>query len=273
MKVALTIAGSDSGGGAGIQADIKAMQANGVFAASVLTAITAQNTQAVTASMPLPIDMVAAQVDAVLGDMSVQVVKTGMLATAPIIHCVASKMREWHVDSLVVDPVMVSTSGYALLAPDAEAAYKEALFPLATLVTPNSKEAEHLTGLAIATVDDAKEAAVAIHGWGAQAVLVKGGHLEKEVEAIDVLYDGQAFEMFAAPRIDTQHTHGTGCTYASAIAANLAKGYGLLAAVERAKRYVTAAIQHGLAIGQGHGPTHHFYFLNQSGLFPADDEA
>lgn len=271
MNVALTIAGSDSGGGAGIQADIKAMQANGVFAASVLTAITAQNTQAVTASLALPMDLIAAQMDAVLSDLSVCAVKTGMLATASIIELVAEKIQAWDVKTLVVDPVMLSTTGYALLASDAIDIYKTTLFPLAMLVTPNSKEAGYLTGIDIHTVEDAQAAAVAIHAWGAKAVLVKGGHLDQEMEAIDVLYDGNCFQMFSAPRIDTPHTHGTGCTYASSIAANLAKGHALGEAIGRAKRYVTAAIRHGLSIGKGHGPTHHFYFLEGSSLFPADD--
>lgn len=271
MNVALTIAGSDSGGGAGIQADIKAMQANGVFAASVITAITAQNTQAVTASLALPIDLIKAQIDAVMSDLTVEAVKTGMLATAPIIEAVAAQMRAWRPAALVVDPVMVSTSGYPLLEPEAIDAYKTALFPLATVITPNTHEAQHLTGIRIQARADAEAAARQLHESGAQAVLIKGGHLEAESEAIDVLFDGTTMHTFIAPRIDTRHTHGTGCTYASSIAANFARGYALVESIERAKRYVTAAIEHGLPLGKGHGPTHHFYFLKGSGLFPADD--
>ena len=271
MKLALTIAGSDSGGGAGIQADIKAMQANGVFAASVLTAVTAQNTQAVTAAFDLPTELIAAQIDAVFDDFSVAATKTGMLSSGAIIEVVVEKVRQREMAPLVVDPVMISKSGYALLQEGAVATLKEQLLPLATLVTPNVHEAALLTGMSLHTVDDAREAARRIHALGPKAVLVKGGHLDAEHEAIDVLFDGRQFHTFAAPRLDTPHTHGTGCTYASAIAANLARGYQLRGAIARAKRYVTDAIRHGLDLGSGHGPTHHFYFLEGSGIFPADD--
>ncbi len=272
MNVALTIAGSDSGGGAGIQADIKAMQANGVFAASVLTAVTAQNTRAVTAAFELPLDLIEAQLDAVLDDLPVAATKTGMLSSSAIIETVARKIEERGIEPLVVDPVMISKSGYPLLQAEAVETLKTRLLPRATLVTPNVHEAAHLTGLTIQTLDDAREAAQRIQAMGAQAVLVKGGHLDGESEAVDVLYDGQRFHTYRAPRIDTPHTHGTGCTYAAAIAANLARGYPLRGAVARAKRYVTEAIRHGLAIGQGHGPTHHFYFLQGLGIFPVEDE-
>ena len=262
MKVALTIAGSDSGGGAGIQADIKSMQANGVFATSVITAITAQNTQAVTNAMDIPLDMIAAQIDAVFDDFDIQATKTGMLSSAEIIALVAEKVKQWHISPLVVDPVMISTSGYSLLKEDAQENLKRLLIPLATLVTPNAHEAAHLTGLEIDKVADAEEAARRIFDLGPAAVLVKGGHLSGEKEAVDVFYDGDSFAYFHAPFIDTPHTHGTGCTYASAIAANLAKGLSLTTAIEKAKTYVTEAIRHGLAIGKGHGPTNHFYFLD-----------
>lgn len=270
--VALTIAGSDSGGGAGIQADIKAMQANGVFAASVITAITAQNTRAVTAAFELPLELIEAQIDAVFEDLPVAAVKTGILSSAAIIELVARKARQWQMRPLVVDPVMISKSGYPLLKPDAIATLREALLPLATLVTPNAHEAAHLTGLKIETVEDLYEAARRIKAMGPQAVLVKGGHLSREAEAVDVLFDGERFEEFRAPRIDTPHTHGTGCTYASAIAANLARGFSLVEAVRRAKRYVSDAIRHALPIGGGHGPTHHFYFLESFKGFPIDAE-
>lgn len=267
----LTVAGSDSGGGAGIQADIKAMQANGVFAASVLTAITAQNTRAVTVAFDLPTELVAAQLDAVFDDFDVAAVKTGMLSSSEIIELVAMHLKARGVARLVVDPVMISKSGFALLKDEAVATIKEKLLPLATVVTPNTHEAGRLSGMPTRTIAEVREAARCIHALGSEAVLVKGGHLESETDAVDVLFDGTEFHSFTAPRIDTQHTHGTGCTYASAIAANLAKGYALPAAVERAKRFVTEAIRHGLALGKGHGPTHHFYFLNDVDRFPVED--
>lgn len=272
MKVALTIAGSDSSGGAGIQADIKAMQANGVYAASVLTAITAQNTQAVTAAHDLPLDLINAQLDAVFDDLTIHATKTGMLSSTGIIEVVASQIERRGVAPLVVDPVMISKSGFALLKPDAVATLKTQLLPLATVVTPNAHEAAHLTGRTLQTVDEAKEAARQIHDLGPHAVLIKGGHLDAEEDAVDVLFDGSGFHVWRTARIDTPHTHGTGCTYAASIAANLAKGFDLFTSIDRAKRYVTEAIRHGLPLGKGHGPTHHFYYLKGSGLFPADDE-
>lgn len=272
MNIGLTIAGSDSSGGAGIQADIKSMQANGVYAASVLTAITAQNTQAVTQAFELPIDLIEAQIDAVCTDLHIDAVKTGMLSSAEIIETVARKVDEYGLTRLVVDPVMISKSGYALLRPEAVEALRTILIPKAMIVTPNGPEAAALTGLEVRTADQAREAAVRIHQMGARAVLVKGGHLEGSTEAVDVLYDGKNFYSFNAPFIRSRHTHGTGCTYAAAIAANIAKGFTLREAIARSKRYVTDAIRHGLAIGYGHGPTNHFYFLQDSGLFPAADE-
>ncbi|MFK7848419.1 MAG: bifunctional hydroxymethylpyrimidine kinase/phosphomethylpyrimidine kinase [Rhodothermales bacterium] len=263
MIVALSIAGSDSGGGAGIQADIKSMQANGVFATTAITAITAQNTQAVTQAFDLPLDLIAAQIDAVFDDFEVKATKTGMLSSAGIIELVASKVDEWQINPLVVDPVMISTSGFSLLAADAEECLKRLLIPRATLVTPNAHEAAHLTGLTIESVQQAEDAARQIFAMGPAAVLVKGGHLEKETEAVDVFFDGNSFSYYRAPFIDTPNTHGTGCTYASAIAANLAKGMALKPAIEKAKLYVTEAIRHGLDIGKGNGPTHHFYFLDK----------
>ena len=261
--LALTIAGSDSGGGAGIQADIKSMEANGVFAASVITAVTAQNTKAVTAAFDLPLVIIEAQLDAVADDFAFGAVKTGMLSSSAIIELVARKVREHGFRPLVVDPVMISKSGFALLQPDAVEALRRELLPLATLVTPNVHEAERLTDTEIRTRDDAEEAARAIFDLGPQAVLIKGGHLEGEDDAVDVLFDGADVHAFRSERIDTPHTHGTGCTYASAIAAWLARGTALPEAVRRAKAYVTEAIRHGLPIGGGHGPTSHFYFLDE----------
>ena len=265
IPVALTIAGSDSGGGAGIQADLKAMQANGVFAASVITAITAQNTRAVTAAFDLPVDLIEAQIDAVFDDIQIDAVKTGMLSSTAIIEAVAGRLTSHATAPLVVDPVMISKSGYALLREDAVDALKALLLPIATLITPNVHEAEHLSGVAIRTEGDARNAAKKLHEMGAQAVLVKGGHLAATQDSVDVLFDGTEFRTFSAPRINTPHTHGTGCTYASAIAAHLARGRDLAAAIGEAKVYVTEAIRAGLEIGSGHGPTDHFYFLRKEG--------
>ncbi|MXW64085.1 MAG: bifunctional hydroxymethylpyrimidine kinase/phosphomethylpyrimidine kinase [Bacteroidetes bacterium SB0662_bin_6] len=268
MNVALTIAGSDSGGGAGIQADMKAMQAQGVFAASVVTAVTAQNTQAVLDAFELPPDLIAKQIDAVYDDFTVGATKTGMLSSAAIIEIVAEKLQERRVSPLVVDPVMISKSGFPLLRDDAVETLRERLLPLATLVTPNAHEARRLTGLEVDSEEGQQEAAAAIHAMGPGAVLVKGGHVDEAGDAVDVLYDGKRMRAFRAPRIATENTHGTGCTYASAIAANLARGFSLKESVARAKRYVTEAIRHAPAIGQGHGPVSHFYFLKQVDVFP-----
>ncbi len=260
LKQVLTIAGSDSGGGAGIQADLKAMSANGVFGMSVITAITAQNTKAVTAAYDLPISLIEAQIDAIFEDFEVSAVKTGMLSSRDIVQAVARKLTSFAVENLVVDPVMISKSGYDLLQPDAIESVKHDLIPLARLVTPNLFEAERLTGNSIATTDHAKTAARAIHKLGPQAVLIKGGHRLDE-RATDILFDGGEFTVLPGEYIETSHTHGTGCTYASAIAAKLALGNNLLDAVRTAKIYTTEAIRHGLAIGHGHGPTDHFFAL------------
>jgi hydroxymethylpyrimidine/phosphomethylpyrimidine kinase len=257
--VALTIAGSDSGGGAGIQADIKAMEANGVFATTAITAITAQNTRGVTAAFDLPAGIIAAQIDAVASDFDLGAVKTGMLSSIAIIEVVAEKIREHALRPLVVDPVMISKTGFHLLADDAVAALRDRLLPLADLLTPNAHEAEALTGTAVRTIDDAERVARLIHDMGPKAVLIKGGHIESEEEAVDVLFDGSTVHHFRGPRFDTPHTHGTGCTYASAIAAHLARGENLRTAVARAHDYVKQAIRHSLAIGHGRGPTNHFW--------------
>lgn len=259
-KQVLTIAGSDSGGGAGIQADIKAMSANGVFAMSVITAITAQNTEEVTDVFELPSAIIASQIDAVFDDFEVSAVKTGMLSSAAIVETVATMLKPQNVANLVVDPVMISKSGHALLKPDAIDTLKLKLFPLALLVTPNVHEAQQLSGIEIKSLADARRAAKVIHGFGCKYVLIKGGHLLAE-RATDLLYDGRFFTVFKGEFIDTPHTHGTGCTFASAIAAHLARGQSVGNAVQTAKTYLTEAIRHGLAIGHGHGPTDHFYFV------------
>ncbi len=262
IKQVLTIAGSDSGGGAGIQADIKSMSANGVFALSVLTAITAQNTEEVTEIFELPTSIIAAQLDAVFDDFDVAAVKTGMLSSAAVVDTVARLLKLQNLGMLVVDPVMISKSGRPLLQPEAIEAVKKQLFPLALLVTPNVHEAQQLSGIEITCLADARRAAKVIHQFGCRHVLIKGGHLLAE-RATDLLYDGRFFNVFKGEYLDTPHTHGTGCTFASAIAAHLARGKSVPDAVQTAKTYLTEAIRHGLAIGHGRGPTNHFYFLQQ----------
>lgn len=271
--VALTIAGSDSGGGAGIQADLKSMEANGVFGASALAAVTAQNTEEVVQASPLPSALVAAQIDAVAEDMDVRAAKTGMLSAPEIINTVADRVAAHGLVPFVVDPVMISKSGFKLLQDAAIDTLLDALLPLATLVTPNVHEAEHLTDVTIETTEDLATAGQALLEHGPDAVLVKGGHLAATTEeAVDVLVTETTSQRFASPRIDTTHTHGTGCTYASAIAANLAKGHDLDTAVGRAKRYVTGAIRHALPLGHGHGPTNHFFHLDPETALAGADE-
>jgi len=269
--VALTIAGSDSGGGAGIQADLKSMEANGVFGASALAAVTAQNTETVAEAHDLPPSLVAAQIDAVATDMDVAVAKTGMLSSPGIIETVAERVEAHGLFPFVVDPVMISKSGFKLLQDAAIDTLVHELLPLATVVTPNVHEAEHLTSLEIETTDDLRTAGEALLDYGPDAVLVKGGHLADVEQAVDVLVRPDHPSTFAASHIETKHTHGTGCTYASAIAANLAKGYDLERAIDRAKCYVTGAIRHALALGHGRGPTGHFFHLDpEAALSEAD---
>ena len=264
IPTALTIAGSDSGGGAGIQADLKAFEAHGVFGMSVVTAVTAQNSHSVTAIHDIPVAVVAAQIDAVAEDFPVGAVKTGMLASPEIVAAVAEGIEQHSLGPVVVDPVMVSKSGDALLAPEAVGAVAERLIPLATLVTPNAHEAARLAGFDVRTLDDARRAADAILRLGPGAVLIKGGHLDGESEAVDVLMWADGESVFREARVDTPHTHGTGCTYASAIAANLARGLGLAEAVQRARSHLQQAILHAVPLGSGHGPTRHFWFLDGS---------
>jgi hydroxymethylpyrimidine/phosphomethylpyrimidine kinase len=257
VRTALTIAGSDSGGGAGIQADLKTFSALGVFGTSAITAITAQNTLGVTAVFELPPEIVAAQIDAVLTDIGADAVKTGMLSNSEIIRVVAAKVREYGITTLVVDPVMVATSGDRLLREDAVEALRTELLPLATVVTPNLPEAEVLIGQEVSSLEQMREAARAIVGLGARSAVVKGGHLAGD--AVDVFYDGSSFTELPARRIDTTSTHGTGCTLASAIAALLARGEPLESAIGGAKVYLTAAIERSFPLGRGHGPVHHFH--------------
>ena len=256
---AMTIAGSDSGGGAGVQADLKTFAALGVYGTSVLTAITAQNTVAVTAVHEVPTDIIAAQIAAVMDDIGADAVKTGMLSSSAIVEMVAGELKRRRVRQLVVDPVMVAKSGDSLLRREAVEALRTRLVPLAAVVTPNIPEAEVLTGLKIASDSDMRRAAQQIVGMGARAVVVKGGH--REGPATDLFYDGSRFQEFTAPRIETTNTHGTGCTFASAVAAGLARGMDVLDAVALAKEYVTEAIRHAFPVGRGHGPLNHFYKL------------
>ena len=263
VPTAMTIAGSDSGGGAGIQADLKTFAALGVYGTSVLTAITAQNTLRVTAVHEVPTDVVAAQIDAVVSDIGADAVKTGMLSSAAIIETVAAALERHDLRTLVVDPVMVAKSGDRLLRADAVDALRRRLLPLATVVTPNIPEAEVLTRRQIRSLEDAHRAARDIVGMGARAAVVKGGHLEGP--PIDVFCDGEVLREIRGERIVTKNTHGTGCTFASAIAAHLAKGYEVEEAVARAKEFVTEALRHAYPIGQGHGPLHHFWRLWSGG--------
>ncbi|MBB6284796.1 bifunctional hydroxymethylpyrimidine kinase/phosphomethylpyrimidine kinase [Geobacillus subterraneus] len=257
---ALTIAGSDSGGGAGIQADVKTFQELGVFGMSAITAVTAQNTLGVQGVYPLSAEAVAAQIESVAADLGADAVKTGMLFSADIIHTVAEQVKKHGWERLVVDPVMIAKGGAPLLQEEAVAALKEALLPLAFVITPNIPEAEALTGIAIRTMDDRREAARLLHRMGARYVVIKGGHDDEGEETVDLLYNGSEFSYFKSKRIDTRHTHGTGCTFAAAVAAELAKGRHPVDAVGTAKSFVQAAISQPLGIGQGHGPTNHWAY-------------
>jgi hydroxymethylpyrimidine/phosphomethylpyrimidine kinase len=257
MKVALTIAGSDSGGGAGIQADLRTFAAHGLHGASAITAVTAQNSVAVTDYVALEPRMVVAQIEAVVSDMEVAAAKTGMLANRGIIDAVARAAASWSVPYLVVDPVMVAKGGDRLLDADAEQAYVERLFPLATVLTPNLPEAEALLRRPVRTLPEMEDAAREMVRRGLRAVVVKGGHLAGD--PVDVFFDGQRLVELPAPRIDTRHTHGTGCTYAAAIASRLALGDELLEAVRAAKAYLTEAIRGAYAVGRGHGPVDHLH--------------
>jgi hydroxymethylpyrimidine/phosphomethylpyrimidine kinase len=259
----LTIAGSDSGGGAGIQADLKTITVLGGFGMSVVTALTAQNTLGVHGIHDVPPAFVAAQFDAVATDIGIDAAKTGMLPTAEIIRVVAGKIRRYGIAKLVVDPVMVAKGGASLIREEAIKTLVAELIPLALVLTPNIPEAEVLSGIRIVTLDDMRKAAQVIHGMGARHVVLKGGHLPGD--AVDLLYDGERFVELSSPRIATVDTHGTGCTYSAAIAAGLAFGKDIAEAVTDAKRYITMAVQHAWRLGQGHGPTNHLAPLFASG--------
>lgn len=259
---ALTIAGSDSGGGAGIQADLKTFQMLGVFGMSALTAVTAQNTMGVQGIHDLPPDFVRQQIDSVASDIGIDAAKTGMLSQPEIIEAVVVAMKEHHIEKLVVDPVMVAKGGARLLVPTAERVLREQLLPIAYVVTPNIPEAEALLLRRIETVADMRDAAKRICDMGAQRVIIKGGHLPGG-SSIDILYDGTNVDELHADRIDTKNTHGTGCTFSSALTAWLARGVEFTMAVERAKQFITAAIAGGISLGHGHGPTNHWALMEQ----------
>ena len=257
MKTVLTIAGSDSGGGAGIQADLKTMTLNGVFAASAITALTAQNTLGVAAVMEVDPDFLAQQINAVFEDLRPDAVKIGMVSSAPLIEVIAGRLRHYGAEKIVVDPVMVATSGARLIDSGAVGALKEALLPMAAVVTPNIPEAEILSGMEIRGEEAMMQAAERIGRQYRCAVLCKGGHSVSD--ANDVLYAEGAFYWYRGRRIDNPNTHGTGCTLSSAIAAHLAKGYPLASAVERAKDYVSGALGAMMDLGRGRGPMNHAF--------------
>ncbi len=257
-KCVLTIAGSDSGAGAGIQADMKAIAAQGVYCLTAITAITAQSTTAVTKVQLLDLKMIAAQIDAVMGDFPVTVVKTGMLGSAGIIELVAAKLRQYRVKKVVLDPVMVSKSGDLLLEKGAQAALLRELFPLAAIITPNLPEAEVLCGRPLKETGALKEAARVLYEAGASSVLLKGGHAPGQKTVTDILFDGRRFYYYRAPRVETKDTHGTGCTLASAIAAHLALGKTVPRAVKAARDYLQSILPYGLNLGHGSGPMDHF---------------
>ena len=262
MRTALTIAGSDSSGGAGIQADIKTMICNGVYAMSAITALTAQNTTGVTGIMEASPEFLGEQMDNIFTDIRPDAVKIGMVSSAALIEMIAAKLREYEAENIVVDPVMVATSGAKLIADDAVAALKKELLPMAAILTPNIPEAEVLSGMEIQTEDDMIKAAKTISETYGCAVLCKGGHQLND--ANDLLYRDGSYQWFYGKRIDNPNTHGTGCTLSSAIAANLAKGFTLDEAVERAKRYISGALAAMLDLGKGSGPMNHGFDIRST---------
>lgn len=259
MKKVLTIAGSDCSGGAGIQADLKTFSAHGVFGMSVIAAVTAENTQRVIDVQNISPDIIGKQIDAVFEDIEVDAVKIGMISEIEGIKEVASKLREYKPKNIVLDPVMVSKTGYSLMNPNAVETLIKELIPVVSVITPNIPEAEIISNIKIQTVEDMEKAAKIIYNMGPKNVLIKGGHLTGD--ATDILYDGKEFVYLKSERINTKNTHGTGCTLSSSIASNLALGMNIKEAVEHAKKYITTAIEHSLPIGHGSGPTNHFYEL------------
>lgn len=265
IRKALTIAGSDSGGGAGIQADLKTFQELGVFGMSALTAVTAQNTLGVHGVYPMTIEAIEKQIDATATDIGVDALKTGMLFSADIIEAVAGKIKEHGFKNVIVDPVMIAKGGASLLQEEATEALKTILLPCALVVTPNIPEAEVISGIKIASEEDKKKAAKAIAALGVKNVLIKGGH-DDSANTVDLLYDGKSFYTFTGKRIDTKNTHGTGCTFSAAMTAAIAKGASVRSAAETAKQFIQAAIEEDLHIGGGHGPTNHWAYRQRGGL-------
>lgn len=255
--IAMTIAGSDSGGGAGIQADLKTFAALQVYGVSAVTAITAQNTVGVFGIHEIPIPMIEAQINAVVADFGINAVKTGMLSSVPVIESVVQSFKNHNIDQIVVDPVMVAKGGDRLLNEDAVETIKRMLLPIALVATPNAEEAEILAGIPVQSLPDAKKAARTIAAYGPKYVIIKGGHFGDE--ATDLLFDGTDFVEFSTARILTSSTHGTGCTFSAAIAAGLAHQYSVKEAVTRAKAYIYESIRGAVPIGAGHGPMHHFH--------------
>ena len=262
MRTALTIAGSDSSGGAGIQADIKTMTANGVYAMSAITALTAQNTTGVTGIMEVTPEFLKKQMDCIFTDIRPDAVKIGMVSSSPLIEAIADKLVEYRAEHVVLDPVMVATSGSRLISEDAVQTLKEKLIPLAEVITPNIPEAEVLSGMQILSEEDMEKAAAAISTQYRCAVLLKGGH--ELNDANDLLYSGASAHWFYGKRIENPNTHGTGCTLSSAIASNLAKGFPMEQAVERAKDYISGALGAMLDLGQGSGPMNHGFAIDGS---------
>jgi hydroxymethylpyrimidine/phosphomethylpyrimidine kinase len=260
MRSALTIAGSDSGGGAGIQADLKTFAAHGVFGTSAITAVTAQNTLGVTAFEAVSADLVTAQLEAIMSDLPADAAKTGMLASAAIVEAVAAAAADLEIPLLVVDPVMIAKSGDRLIDEDALEAMRAELLPRAFVVTPNIPEAEALTGLSLQSDGDCREAARRIARLGPSAVIIKGGHLPSN-EIVDLFYDRHEFVEFRTARVEGTHTHGTGCAFSAAITAHLARGVSLRDAIPLAQRYVAGAIRHAPGLGRGHGPMEHLWPL------------
>lgn len=262
MQRVLTIAGSDSGGGAGIQTDLKTITVLGAFGTSVITALTAQNTVGVQGVHAVPVPFIEMQLESVLSDIGTDAAKTGMLATAGIVEAVAAALARYDVPNLVVDPVMVATSGDVLLDEDAIRVVQEKLIPLAELVTPNLHEASLLTGREVKDRASMEASARDLHAMGARRVLVKGGHLDDQ--AADLYHDGTSFEMVVAKRLDTRNTHGTGCTLSAALATFLAQDHEPMEAVRLAKRFITRAIEHGIDVGRGSGPTNPYAWLSRA---------
>lgn len=264
MKKVLSIAGSDCSGGAGIQADLKTFSAHGVFGMSVIVSVVAENTSRVIKIQDITPDMIEKQIDAVFEDIEVDAVKVGMLSTLQCMNAAAKKLRQYRPKNVVIDPVMYAKNGCPLMEPTEIDTLIKLIIPLADILTPNIPEAERIAGMPISSVADMEEAARIIYTMGCKSVVVKGGHAVGN--ALDVLFDGNNIYHFETNRIETKNTHGTGCTFSSAIASQLANGLCLEEAVKKAKDYVTTAIKHSLAIGKGNGPTHHFYELYKYGL-------